>query len=312
MSAPDQPDFTLPTLGPISQASRLEWRSMISNNGPTAIMYANNMTNIRGKFFPRQCRGFLRFIEVYCDNTDVAAHTLFVNIAPYIGAGQTYGATIVIPAGSAPAWRPAYFRIMWNYDSLFIWVQSDSDVFGRLGGDRGTPPDYHTTTDGILWIPGAYRFWFRATLAAETSGDVPVSGTINVVEIPSIATRLASGTVSVPDSIGTTILNMPGSGTHVQTQLEFETLVVPAIGIVFYCNLYVDGALVVQVSNRQITQTVAATFGRCAIGEFFQIGDTRMFVRLPLKFRRLLRVDAWQSTGGAIDVTARICANLIA
>lgn len=218
--APDQPDFTVPTLGPISKESRWEFRSTIENHGATPLL-SGWATGVRrsGKFFPRGCRGFIETIQVYCEDSAVAGGTIYVYIAPVIGMGYTYATTIVVPAGGAPAWRDATFNIAWNYDSLFIWLYVTANI--RYGYDAGQPPDnWASVNSGVSWTVGTPRLWARVLMRAETPGDVPISGTINTIEIPSSSITTQSAWVSIAAGVRVQLLQVEGAGEVIHIWLR--------------------------------------------------------------------------------------------
>jgi hypothetical protein len=202
----------------LTQDAFYERRSTLSNNGTTAILVGSNYTNRRGKFFTRGCRGFINTIDVYCDNTDTASHNLTIKVSPFPGLGPVLTFTLTIPASASADWRSVTVRRMWNYDSMFIWVQSDSDTYGRIGYDSGTPYDYCYSTDEITWIPDAYRLWIRAIMTGQTIGDVPVSGTINIIEVPVSSIGAASGSISVPAGGYADLLRIKEAGENLHIQ----------------------------------------------------------------------------------------------
>ena len=172
----------------LTQTAYLERRSTLSNNGETALWQTSTGDTRRGKFFPRGCRGFIKTIDVYCKDNAAAGGTITVYISPQPSMGYVASADVTVPAGGGADWRSATFNRMWNYDSLFIFVLgSTSDM--RLGYDDDADPDAYVSADaGVTWAVGLFRSWFRAVMKGETVGDLPVSGTINTIEIPSLLT----------------------------------------------------------------------------------------------------------------------------
>ena len=196
----------------LTQAAYLERRSTLSNNGVTPAWFAPTGNTRYGKFFPRGARGFLDDIEVYCRDAAAAGGTITVYLTPYIGAGYLYSANVTVPAGGAAAWRAASFNIMWNYDSLFIFVVC-SNVNTQIADDAETPYDFHQSVDaGATWTAGNARFWFRAIYQGETVGDVPVSGTINNIKIPNASTTHLYNTFDLNTDAETEIVNVIGMG----------------------------------------------------------------------------------------------------
>lgn len=194
MSVPDQPDFTLPTLGPISKESRLEWRSLMSNDngivdGETPPEKETGQA-YRGKFFPRGCRGKIERIEIYCQNA--GADYIKLWFSPQPGMGPVDEVTITTPG--TWAWAGKEWRQFWNYDSLFVWVD-----FCEAGVDYGydlvRPYDGHAAlVDKKEWWRLNRRYFIRVVYDAETCGDVPVSGTINTIEIPHTGSKADTDT----------------------------------------------------------------------------------------------------------------------
>jgi len=196
----------------LTQDAYTERQSTLANNGDTPAMAAYNLTNKRGKFFPRGCRGFIRHIRIYCDNTDTVAHTFTIKVSPMPGMGPLITKTLSVAAGSSAAWRSVTVNMFWNYDSMFIWVASDSDSYGRLGYDTGAPYDYYVSTDEVTWTFGSYRYWFQVSLSGETVGDIPVSGTVNTIEVPSVSSVIDSGAKRVNGNTTVSLISISGSG----------------------------------------------------------------------------------------------------
>jgi hypothetical protein len=189
-----------------------ENRKTLSNNGATPTMYATGSTYKRGKFFPRGSRGYINTIEVYCDNSDSADHTFSIYVSPQPGIGRTLSLTLTVPAGSNPAWRGVTVGSFWNYDSMFIYLVADNATYPRIGYDSGTPYDWHQSTDEITWTPSNTRLWIRANMTAETVGDVPVSGTVNAISIPSVATAPAIALYLTANPSAQSLVTVNGSG----------------------------------------------------------------------------------------------------
>jgi len=182
----------------LTQSAYTERRGWIQNEGATATDLTSNYTNRRGKFFPRGCRGEIAYIMVYARNPDSSAHSFTVYIAPEAGMGPVYSNSFSVPAGSAFDWRFVPFYKFWNYDSLFIWVRCENDTYPILAYDTGSPNDGLTSTDDITWYEYAGRYWLRASIMGQTVGDIPISGTVNTVEIPNSIGARQGVSLAVP------------------------------------------------------------------------------------------------------------------
>jgi len=312
--SPDQPDFTLPTLGPISKESRLEWRSTLNNNGTTPIITAM-FTVYRGKFFPRGCRGFIDTIEVYCDNPDVADRDVIIRVSIEPGMGEVFTVNLTVPLGAAPAWRTVNVQRFWNYDSLFVWATAEIAVLTtRIGYDTGKPYDAHYSADMITWTPQNRRYWIIINFACETSGDVPVSGTVNTVQIPAIASQVIVALVNVPSAVWTPILTFYGAGRLIEARLEFPDNTVPSALIVYSLGLSNETGVCYEINNRNFTLTYIGTSGRNSVGEFYQEAlpaVTRINYRGEIEFRQFLTLRAFQLTGAPIITQGNLYVKVI-
>jgi len=296
----------------LTQTAYTERRSTISNNGATASWSTETGNSRAAKFFPRGCRGFINTIDVYCKDAAAAGGTITVYISPHPSMGYFYSADVTVSAGAVPGWRSATFNKMWNYDSLFIFIVcSVSDI--KFGYDSDIPHDNFTSADsGVTWTFSNYRLWFRAVMKGETIGDVPVSGTINTIETPSISSSDEVTAVSVPDVTQTLILTVSGAGTMIEARLTFGTAIAPAADKQYNLFVYADGNLAYDTTNFLLTQSRTATAGRSSCGEFFQDATlTYMLLRLPIKFKRQLRLYAYHNLGAAKNVDGRFLTSKI-
>ena len=324
MSTRDHPDWWRPMGGQNSQDSTLERRSLIWNDDgiedgtvPGDISQAGTF---EGKFFTRGCRGKIEQLQLYCIGDGADSITLRYSPHPCIGP---LGEVVIIPA-AAWAWQAFVIEEMWNYDSLFIWVYAcEGNVSWAF--DAVEPFDGHESGDaGATWADMAIRPFIRAVYTGETPGDVPVSGIVNVIDIPSIASRRALvGTVNVLNDVYTDIAEVEGAGTLLEAAIVFYTSVAPTAGlppaaVTYRIQIRADGAVAYYWDNRKATQSETLTAGRCSKGVFWQatVADpeydrTNLITWLPIKFRRSLQIRAYQSTGGAVTAYGDIEANLI-
>ena len=324
MSTRDHPDWWRPVGGSNAQDSTLERRSTIWNDDdptpPAAPIGVYTGQTYRAKFFSRGCRGKIERLEIYCRRD--AAGVLDLSFSPHPCMGPLY--TVRVTPGAAWAWVAATFLQMWNYDSLFVWV-SRCDVDVQYGSGAILPHDGHYSTDaGATWAAIGIRLCIRVMYTGETPGDVPVSGTINTIEIPSVGSEMAADTIAaVPSNVVTTICIAEGAGTLLEARLDFYTSVTPTAGVDppavrYQLRLTTEDGIAGFTDNRDLTQSCVATSGRSSKGEFWQCtvqepeyDRTFMRVRLPIKFRRRLTLQAVHTTGVNVRVTGSIYANVI-
>jgi hypothetical protein len=297
----------------LTQSAYTERQSTLANNGATATMTLSNLTIKRGKFFPRGCRGFIKSIDVYCNNADTASHTFTIKISPMPGMGPVATFTLSVEGDSGDAWRSVTVGRFWNYDSLFIWVMSDSNSYGGLGYDTGEPYDYYASADEVSWAFGSFRYWFRVNMAGETVGDLPVSGTVNTIEVPASATFMQGSEKLVPNDTETSLVTVYGSGSIVEMGVVFYTATAPGGAVMYLLYAYADGQLAGIWTNVVATQSSTATSGRCPVGIFVQrSADTTLVFWIPLKFRRSFELRCKQTTGSSCTAYGRVIVNMIA
>jgi len=166
-----------------------ERRSTLSNNGATPTSWLSiTGVNRRSKFFPRGCRGFIWKASIYCKDIGVSGGTITLSFAPNVGMGAIFSATVTVPAGGAAAWREIAINRAWNYDSMHVSIlMSSADI--QVAYDSDSPDDYGSGDSGATWYREIQRWWLTVDLIGETVGDIPVSGTINTVEIPNLLSK---------------------------------------------------------------------------------------------------------------------------
>lgn len=323
MESRDHPDWWRAVGGHNAMNSVLERRSTLFNDNlvetPDAPPSFYTGAEFKGKFFPRGCRGKIERIEVYCNRT--AAGLLYIRYAPHPGLGYFY--QVAITPGAAWDWYGADIELWWPYDSLFIWIwECPADV--SWGYDGVQPHDGHEQVMLLSWDDITIRPFIRVDYSGETPGDVPVSGTLTVVELPSIGTEdLVAAGVAVAHNSWQVLGQLLGAGTLIEARVIFYTSVTPTNGappgaVTYMLRLLADGGAASLTTNRDLTQSGVAAAGRNSIGEFYQItvadpayDITQMNVRLPIKFRHTLDLAVYQSTGGAVNADGSLYANLL-
>jgi len=324
MSTRDHPDWWRPMGGQNSQDSTLERRSLIWNDNdveaPDAPPASHTGIYYKGKFFPRGCRGKIEEIQIY--SIRAAAGQIWLWVTPFPGLGPIHELTLT--PGLAWGWHGVAVEEMWNYDSMYIFITGCSPSVS-WGYDEEQPHDGH---ESVTWTPPisdvANRPFFRVVYTAETPGDVPVSGIVNVIEIPSVATRITEAlSILCNNGAPSTVVAAMGAGTFLEVRVNFETSVTPTAGappaaVTYMVTVYVDGIATVHASNRDLTQSAVATAGRSSVGEFYQItvadpayDITVLTLRMPLKFQMSLYVELYQSSGAAVDADVWVNANMI-
>jgi len=298
VSTNDHPDWWKNIGGQNSQDSILERRSLVWNNneiedGTVPALFVNPV-NYTGKFFTRGCRGMLEQIQLYLIGDGVDEITIRYSPHPCLGP---VGEITIVPA-AAWAWQAFVIEEMWNYDSLFIWVHA-AEANVDLGYDLEEPYDAHQSGDaGATWGDLNLRQFTRAVYTGETPGDVPVSGIINNIPIPSISSAYKTHTVQLPLGVETDVFLIEGAGyndlilLYVQAAVDSDQT---------YFRVYCD-----DVRSWGFTFRNLNTYGFTAATPSISLNQYGLgaacFATLTHKFefRRSLRITAWNPTGAVL------------
>jgi len=289
----------------LTQAAYTERRVTLINQGAAASWLSSTDDERRGKFFPRGCRGFIYQIGVYCRDTAAAGGTITVYLAPYIGAGYLYSATVTVEAGGDATWRFTTLDKMWNYDSMFIFAVCSAAAI-QMGYDSDTPHDaFYSSDAGATWVYSSLRFWFRVLIKAQTVGDIPVSGTLNTVKLPYASERGSFTAIPIPDSTETSIGSQDGGG-------YCDWMLVEVTDSRMEIRVYCDGTLAWSLdpdtlnaigygtTTPIITQLGYNNQGACAV----QLG-------VKFEFTRKIEVKSYHETGVEEAATLTWTVNLV-
>jgi hypothetical protein len=258
-----------------------------SNNGvvPTMVETVTAGTYY-GKFFPRGCRGFIYIIEYYTQKSTAGNVAITFGFSPYVGGPELFTVTETLPGNTPAAWRWIIVCKPWNYDGLFMYIKNNNYYAYDLAGTT-TNDSYATTDYGETWTYQIYRAWFRAYIYGQTVGDIPVSGTVNNINIPN------TGAVAF-DMAGTTI----PAGTTVYTKTFYGAGRLRYV--VLAANHYFI-APVIQVDGQQVLWS-EMYFQRYYLFGFSEItpglslirynvgGDCTLMVTLNFEFKRKIEI----------------------
>jgi len=298
----------------LTQGAYTERQSTLANNGATATMTGSNSTYRRGKYFPRGCRGYINYVDIYCNNADSASHTFTVYFAVAPGMGPVFSVTISVGGSSGADWRTATVRRFWNYDSMFVYVRCDSDLYGNVGYDNGTPYDGYYSSDEVTWIIGNVRYWIRVSVTGETVGDLPVSGTVNTVEVPASSSKSSIDLTSVPAGGSVTLIDYYGCGTCVLIGFYSDSpYVYPWIQCDDVDALVSLGGFSLQPGTLNNFMLPVGTGPGVALTKYDTTTNKYgLVITVPLQFRRHFKLQAFNAdTGNAHNARCDVVFNLI-
>jgi hypothetical protein len=292
----------------LTQGAYTERRSQLANNGTSALFITSTGSTRYGKFFPRGCRGFIGTVDVYCYDAGTGGGTITVYVSPCPGMGPVYSADVSVPSGALALWRSASFNRHWNYDSMFIWVYGSSANM-MIGYDTGAPQDaFYSADGGVSWSADGKRLWVRLNLSGETVGDLPVSGTVNTIAIPSVSAIMKMGGVSIPVGVETSVVKVNGCG---ECDMMICEVAPASYSHQTYFFVYCDGqhALTLSPIDLYLWGFTASSPGFSLL-KYTTNGYCYFAVTKKLCFRRSLEVTAENEYAGQ-TVTVSVFPNLV-
>jgi len=279
----------------LTQASYVERRSTLENPAlTTPPSFAT--TAYYAKFFPRGCRGYIHTINIRARNTTGSPATMTFAISPMLGMGDVINFSIVIPAGDdGTVTRSAGITKWWNYDSMFIYQKTLNTAAVGIGYDTSTPYDWFYSPNLITWNYWSGRCYISAVMNGETVGDIPVSGTINTIEIPHTSSPHYYFGFRLDTDAETTVATVEGAG-----ESEFMVVRVAAethsddIAMRVYC----DGNLTWAwgFSNLNAYGYVATT-EKMSLLKYAADGECCVHVTLKFAFIRQFKVTMQRQAG---------------
>jgi hypothetical protein len=277
----------------LTQAAYVEDRRTLSNDSWTtpgqAPPYYKTGQAYNGKFFPRGCRGMIEGDSIYAKGN--GSDTITLAYTPQPGMGPVLTSTFT--PGTDWTWCGNALDFFWPYDSCFIYISS-CGASVQWGYDQTAPYDGRgSTNQGQTWMRWDARPWIRLPLTMETVGDLPVSGTLNTVPLPTATSGASSGSQNIPAGQTVTLLTLNGPGRNLHLEL--------------YTNMYVmvftvlcDGAYLYAAGGYEITAQMLNNDGYTASTSGFQLlkynataGQVNVFaITFPFEWKRKLVIVA--------------------
>jgi hypothetical protein len=212
------------------------------------------------------------------------------------GMAPIFSGSISLAASSSSDWRSITINRFWNYDSMFIYVLGDSSSYPRVVYDTGSPADYYYSSDEVIWYFTAYRFWFRAVLSGETVGDLPVSGTVNTVDVPTVSSQLKSGNISISAGVETTVVSVKGAGF---CDMIMCAVIAATSAEETDFRVYCDGNLAFAYKPSELnTNGFTASTPGVSLLKYAANGYCCFVITKRFSFRRLLELKAYNGLAG--------------
>jgi len=266
----------------------IEQRVVLQNNGDTPLF--TNLVAYRVKYFTHRTRGIIRRIEIYArNNTDTDEDiTVELCLSPRGPALYTY--TLTIPANSGEGWHGIMVYAPWKYDTLAVRIRNQGNA--EIAYDEDGPYDYYAHENNIKYIvPGNFRLWLRVYIYGSDSASLPVSGTVNAINLPNTSTIPTAINMGISPGDTGIALSVDGTGFARCVILRFKDVYSSYV----YVRVYIDDDLVLYKSLKEILDALGATVtqGSSKIS-ILKIDDTNYDYVLAFndafEFRRSLEV----------------------
>jgi len=184
-----------------------------------------------GLYIPRGCRGYIYRVSPIVKNTSSADRNITIKLSIAPGSPPLVQTTITVSASQTSYAIVNYTpRIVWNYDSIYISVKADGDgvYLEGLSSKWGCGGFKNTTPQTIL--PN-----FELIFLAKPVGDIPVSGTVNTIQIPNTVTS-GGLTAYYIDPGDSKTLKWEKVGRVQFMLMRFEGVVATNIFVAIYCD----------------------------------------------------------------------------
>ncbi|MHA1506342.1 MAG: hypothetical protein ACTSR0_04035 [Candidatus Asgardarchaeia archaeon] len=257
-------------------------------------------------FFPHGCRGHLEKIRIYCRNTSSSAISVDFGLKITPQSPPIYTITLNLDANASEGWYEITVNKWWDYDSLAIEQLTQPAGFEKGNASGGSNNTFYST-DRITYIPIGWRLMFRAVIHT-TVGDIPVSGTVNTINIPNTTSGSSASGADVPGGDTCTLLNLEGTGT-----LKYACFQTFFTG--WYIRFYVDGKLI----RGHLAETTIYPLGEYDLQETNPSLGVRVLKwdttgneyviewNIPINFKKSLRIEAYNPDTSAHSITLIRC-----
>jgi len=218
----------------IKHESHLEERQTVENKGDVAD--GDVTDNVWGKFFPHGMRGLVDGIYAFLSNATAADVDVTFGVAPWPNGPEIFEFTITAVAGDSRRQRWSWVQRRWSYDGMFIYVKSGLSADVTLAYDLGTPPDQYELDAGVWKRVAANdrRLWIGVRRSGGTKGDLPVSGTVSAIILPTSSVGSVRSLTTVGAGLTVSLLTIEGAGRNLIAYLKTDYN-----DMYFY--IYVDG-----------------------------------------------------------------------
>jgi len=173
-----------------------------------------------GIFYRRGCRGHIEALSIYLKNTDTVEHGVNFALKENPDGGIVIDNIWVSQAPGTTGWVTVLVKRYWNYDSLFIYNKDPYSSALQIGyWDTGEEDGFYMYPEE-RWYVDWQRSAYRVKISALSIGDLPISGTVSSILVPSSSIGVASDIITVTPGVVETVLDLRGQGRNLHTTLR--------------------------------------------------------------------------------------------
>jgi len=253
----------------------------------------------RGVIFPRGMRGVIGRVRVWMQNTSGGDLTLNWSLRPAVGMGPIISGSTTIPNGT-DGWVDLIDRytqdvksFYWAYDQLVVQLEAEGNL--SVGNNSGCFVSY-------VFFNNAYyleaHLMIAVSIEASSVGDLPVTGTVNVIAIPHSSSQGSGTSISVPAGTETVLRNVEGAGYC--DFIDFQVAAATASHSTVL-RVYCDGVLAFELSPEDLSAWGAgASTPKVSLLSYASGGYCNMLVTQRFEFRRQLSIRAYNASADQV------------
>jgi len=247
-----------------------------------------------GIYYRRGSRGHLEELSVYLKNTTDVDKTIKFALKENPDGGIVIDNVSVTQTAYTEGWVSVAVRRFWNYDSLFIYNKDAYSTELQIGyWDTGDEDGFYMYA-AERWYVDWQRSAYRMKVSALSIGDIPVSGTVNSILIPSSSLESRSGSIPVAAGSSAMLLDFYNQGRNCfiglwtnHAKMEFD--------------IRFDGQYIYFIPHQPLSPyNIAAYFGDLGHGIGIQLTryDTTvnqfgLMITAPFEFRSRVQIGAY-------------------
>lgn len=255
-------------------------------------------------------RAFIRSLSIGVKNSDTANDkTLIVKFYLWHNTAPLYKTTITVEAGFDGT-KTIYPLIYWNYDMLIVEIENPDTTNVGIYYTPGVTSNYYAFSNTQFNYTISSDLHIQVELRIADAGSIPVSGTVNTIQIPNRATYGSFEQITVPSGKDRIVFSVEGMGVvrfimiHANGNNAFKVI------------LYADNEGVfttdIMINERNVWKSYNSTFGFRLVRSDYDTTDWVLAWEIPIEFRQnfFIVIDNILGTGD-VEASGRVVYSLL-